>query len=152
MTHCFINRAFIQQTFQCPGALIYLSWSQSMELDIALYNLSRGGGGVITSRQLSLQPGTANRKVNNVTATGKIRENPENSKAIFWGNSTVLLIFIFSNHSWQPQIIRVELHIIIFIFLFAKSKALFCTWIHSINVKARVSVCNRSRHLMLNSD
>lgn len=53
-----------------------------MELDIALYNLSRGGG-VITSHQLSLQPGTANRKVSNVAAGEKIREeNPENRKAI----------------------------------------------------------------------
>ena len=80
MTHCFINRAFIQQTFQCPGALIYLSLSQSMELDIALYNLSSGGG-VITSHQLSLQPGTANRKVSRVAAGEEIREeNPENRK------------------------------------------------------------------------
>lgn len=53
-----------------------------MELDIALYNLSRGGG-VITSHQLSLQPGTANRKVSNVAAGEKIREeNPKNRKAI----------------------------------------------------------------------
>lgn len=53
-----------------------------MELDIALYNLSSGGG-VITSHQLSLQPATANRKVSNVAAGEKIREeNPENSKAI----------------------------------------------------------------------
>lgn len=79
MTHCFINRAFIQQTFQCPTALIYLSLSQSVELDIALYNLSSGGG-VITSHQLSLQPGTANRKVSDVAAGEKIREeNPDNN-------------------------------------------------------------------------
>lgn len=43
-------------------------------------------GGAITSHQLSLQPGTANRKVSNVAAGEKIREkNPENSKAIFGG-------------------------------------------------------------------
>lgn len=55
-----------------------------MELDIALYNLSSGGG-VITSHQLSLQPATANRKVSNVAAGEEIREaNPENSEAIFW--------------------------------------------------------------------
>lgn len=54
-----------------------------MELDIALYNLSSGGG-VITSHQLSLQPGTANRKVSSVAAGEEIREeNPENRKAIF---------------------------------------------------------------------
>lgn len=83
MTHCFINSAFIPQTFQCPRALIYLSLSQSTELDIALYNLSSGGG-VVTSHQLSLQPAAANRKVRNVAAEQKIREeNPENSKVIF---------------------------------------------------------------------
>jgi len=39
-----------------------------------------GGGEVITSHQLSLQPGTANRKVSSVAATEEIREeNPENS-------------------------------------------------------------------------
>lgn len=55
-----------------------------MELDIALYNLSRRGG-VITSHQLSLQPGTANRKVSIVAAGEEIREaNPENSEATFW--------------------------------------------------------------------
>ena len=54
-----------------------------MELDIALYNLSSGGG-VITSHQLSLQPATANRKVTAVAARDKIREeNPENCGAIF---------------------------------------------------------------------
>lgn len=82
VTHCFINSAFIQQTFQCPKALIYLRLSQSMELDIALYNLSSGGvGGVITSHQLSLQPGTANRKVSDVAAGEEIRkQNHEKSK------------------------------------------------------------------------
>lgn len=91
-THCFINSAFIQQTFQCPKALIYLRLSQSVELDIALYNLSSGvcvcvwGGVAITSHQLSLQPATANRKVSNVADGGEIREkNPENSKAMLWG-------------------------------------------------------------------
>lgn len=65
--HCFTNTAFIRQTSQSPTALIYPGLSQSMELDIALYNLY-GGGGVITSRQLSLQHVTANRKVSNVAA------------------------------------------------------------------------------------
>lgn len=51
-----------------------------MELDIALYNLSTGGG-VITSHQLSLQHGTPNRKVSNVSAGDKIREQrPDKSK------------------------------------------------------------------------
>lgn len=51
-----------------------------MELDIALYNLSTGGG-VITSHQLSLQHGTPNRKVSNVSAGDKIREQrPDRSK------------------------------------------------------------------------
>lgn len=51
-----------------------------MELDIALYNLSTvRGGGVITSHQLSVQPGTVNGKVSNVEASEEIREeNPEN--------------------------------------------------------------------------
>lgn len=44
------------------------------------------GGIAITSHQLSLQPATANRKVSNVADGGEIREkNPENSKAILWG-------------------------------------------------------------------
>lgn len=105
MTHCFINSAFIQQTFQCPRALIYLSLSQSMELDIALYNLSRGGG-VITSHQLSLQPGTANRKVSNVAAGEKIREeNPENRKSRYLGGRWgICFTFILAG----SQIIRVE--------------------------------------------
>lgn len=51
-----------------------------MELDIALYNLSTGGG-VITSHQLSLQHDTPNRKVSNVSAGEKIREQrPDKSK------------------------------------------------------------------------
>lgn len=50
-----------------------------MELDIALYNLSTVRGGVITSHQLSVQPGTVNGKVSNVEASEEIREeNPEN--------------------------------------------------------------------------
>jgi len=54
-----------------------------MELDIALYNLSSGGG-VITSHQLSLQYGTANRKVSNVAAGEKVREeNNDNIKGTF---------------------------------------------------------------------
>ncbi len=66
-----------------------------MELDIALYNLSSGGG-VITSHQLSLQPGTANRKVSNVAAGEKIREeNPENSKAISGKNANISVTFVF---------------------------------------------------------
>lgn len=66
-----------------------------MELDIALYNLSSGGG-VITSDQLSLQPGTANRKVTNVAAGEKIREeNPENTKAIFGENANIRVTFVY---------------------------------------------------------
>lgn len=63
-------------------------------------------GGAITSHQLSLQPGTANRKVSNVAAGEKIREkNPQNSKAIFGGKCSYQLCFL--NHFWQYQIIRV---------------------------------------------
>lgn len=65
-----------------------------MELDIALYNLSSGGG-VITSRQLSLQPGTANRKVSNVAAGEEIREeNPDNSETIIGENANILVTFV----------------------------------------------------------
>lgn len=70
-----------------------------MELDIALYNLSRGGG-VITSHQLSLQPGTANRKVSNVAAGEKIREeNPENRKSKYLGGRGNLLYIYFGRES-----------------------------------------------------
>lgn len=121
MTHCFINRAFIQQTFRCPRALIYLSLSQSMELDIALYNLSSGGG-VITSHQLSLQPATANRKVSNVAAWEKIREeNPENSKAIV-GKMLISLKSIK-----RVCVVAKAKH-------FVSNKALFCTRIYSVKV------------------
>ena len=78
-----------------------------MELDIALYNLSRGGG-VITSHQLSLQPGTANRKVSNVAAGEKIREeNPKNRKAILREKKKNLLYIYFGSESnkieWSNQ-------------------------------------------------
>lgn len=122
MTHCFINRAFIQQTFRCPRALIYLSLSQSMELDIALYNLSSGGG-VITSHQLSHQPATANRKVSNVAAREKIREeNPENSEAI------VGKMLISLNRVNKQSMAAKAKHSV--------TKALFCSWIHSVKVEA----------------
>lgn len=83
-----------------------------MELDIALYNLSSGGG-VITSHQLSLQPGTANRKVSNVAAGEKIREeNPDNSNAESENKKTDIsvksyFVFVF----WQYQLIWVQLHV-----------------------------------------
>lgn len=85
-----------------------------MELDIALYNLSSGGG-VITSHQLSLQPGTANRKVSNVAAGEKIREeNPENSKAKFRKNTHISSAFVFliTCDNSKKKKIRVELHAI----------------------------------------
>lgn len=66
-----------------------------MELDIALYNLSRGGG-VVTSHQLSLQPGTANRKVADVPAAGKLGRKILKTVEMFDKSAATVFLCLFS--------------------------------------------------------